>query len=176
MSEESPPTAPRGWGGNKALHPFQIWKASSTKSSLFNCPIYCTVEQVIIRAYLLIFERVSLTSLSLRCDFLGVQRDFSRLRLDFNYVFSRSSLEVRLHFSTFKPIREGAAPLDQVLLQSLFCGSCFRRCRASSLIGKFRALYPSYKTGDPNYKNGNSFYKTTPESYKRGHLFYKTAV
>ena len=82
-----PPDCSEGVGGNKALHPFQIWKASSTKSSLFNCPIYCTVEQVIIRAYLLIFELVSLTSLSLRCDFLGVQRDFSRLRLDFNYVF-----------------------------------------------------------------------------------------
>ena len=104
--------------------------SESVKSNLSNCTINWTVEQVIIRAYLLIFERVSLTSLSLRCDFLGVQRDFSRLRLDFNYVFSRSSLEVRLHFSTFKPIREGAAPFDQVLLQRLFCGSCFRRCRA----------------------------------------------
>lgn len=81
MSEESPSTTPRGWG-------------VANRYTLYNCTKNRTVEQVIIRAYLLIVERVSLTSLSLRCDFLGVPSAFK-------WEISLGSLSLRATFSKF---------------------------------------------------------------------------
>ncbi len=84
----------RGVGGNKALHPFQIWKASSAKSGFFNCTINWTVEQVIIRAYLLIFERV----LSLHSHFVVIFSAFKEIFLDFGSTSIMFFLEVPSKF------------------------------------------------------------------------------